>query len=76
MDAENKPRFIFNFLTNFSPQGAGLRPRLTSEAAVATWPYTMRFLPVQKKRFFVYLNSRNEAILKKLSDSLATTDLN
>jgi len=26
--------------------------------------------------FFDYLNSRNEAILKKLSDSLATTDLN
>jgi len=39
-------------------------------------PYLMRFLLVQNICFFVYLNSRNEAILKKLSDSLATTDLN
>jgi hypothetical protein len=32
--------------------------------------------PVQNNYFFVYLNPRNKAILKKLSDSLATTDLN
>src|SRR4051812_5031992 len=31
--------------------------------------YTKRFLPVQNLRNFFYLNSRNEAILKKLSDS-------
>jgi hypothetical protein len=38
--------------------------------------YPKRFLPVQILQFFVYLNSKNEAILKKLSDSLATTNLN
>jgi hypothetical protein len=32
--------------------------------------------PVQNNYFFVYLNPRNKVILKKLSDSLATTDLN
>jgi len=37
--------------------------------------YPTRFLPVQILHFFIYLNSRNEAILKKLSDSLATTNL-
>ena len=42
-----------------------------------SWPrsYPNRFLPVQILYFFIYLNSRNEAILKKLSDSLATTNL-
>ena len=37
--------------------------------------YPTRFLPVQNNLHFGYLNWRNAAILKKLSDSLATTDL-
>src|SRR5579871_3282357 len=63
----------------------GLRVRnlLSPRAAIPEVPpptiaaspcsYPIRFLPVQIPRLFVYLKFRNAAILRKLSDSLATT---
>ena len=40
------------------------------------WSYPTRFPAVQKIEVFVYRGPRNAAIVKWLSDSLATTDLN
>jgi hypothetical protein len=78
MGAENQPRpfFIIEIVDvpdcqNVSDSRGG-RCNL-SRCRYTNVPYPMRFLAVQKIYFFVYLDSRNKAILKKLSDSLATT---
>ena len=57
-----------------------MEERVTHPLRVTTWHdrgwYPMRFPSVQNHEFFIYLIPRNAAILRVLSDFLATTDLN
>jgi hypothetical protein len=62
--------------TAYVPMAAFGRPVRMQSGRPLRRPCPTGFRLCKTNSFFVYLNSRNEAILKKLSDSLATTDLN